>query len=241
MIVVINPKFETLNHFITRLPQTFEHSGEIVYEARNQLKKYSVQGLEIIVKRYKIPHWVNRFAYSFIRLPKAVRAYEYALRLLDKGISSPDPIAYIIEKENGIITYSYFVSIFESKYRDIRSVMEGNETNDELIHSFGSYAAYLHSEGVLHHDLSPGNVLYQKTTAGYQFSLIDINRMEFPEKISFEKRCKSFNRLTPNQNILTKVATAYAQEANFDHSSTVDCILKYSNKYFNSYRVRSRK
>lgn len=241
MTVIINPTYKSLEAFITQLPDRFGMEGEIVYEARNQLKKFVVQGHEIIVKRYKIPHLINRIAYTFIRPPKAVRAYEYAQKLLSMHIQSPEPIAYIIDKKDGLIAYSYFVSIYESAYKDIRPVMEGSEIDEDLIQSLGRYTARLHNQGVLHHDLSPGNVLYAKKGNAYQFSLIDINRMEFSQNISFKKRCKSFNRLSHNMDILKKVAAAYANEAGLDKIKTVAEISKYSNNYFNSYRVRSRK
>lgn len=241
MTIKINPKYESLKEFINHLPTTFAIDGEVVYEARNQLRKFSVQGYEVIVKRYKIPHIINRIAYTYLRAPKAVRAYEYAQKLLSMNIQSPEPIAYIITQKGGLIAYSYFISIYESTYKDIRSVMEGSETDENLIQSLGKYTASLHNQGVLHHDLSPGNVLYTKQANEYQFSLIDINRMEFTTNISFKKRCKSFNRLSFNKDVLKRVAAAYAEGAGFDKIRTVEEITKYSDNYFNSYRVRSRK
>ena len=63
--------------------------------------------MELNVKRYRVPHLINRVIYRFFRQPKAVRAYEYALRLVAKGFETPAPIAYILFRKKGFLEYSY--------------------------------------------------------------------------------------------------------------------------------------
>jgi tRNA A-37 threonylcarbamoyl transferase component Bud32 len=231
MKIVINPTYSALNSFISNIPVLFDQEGELVYTARNQLKHYSVEGFEVIVKRYTLPHLINRIAYTFIRPSKAKRAYEYALKLLQLGVDTPAPIAYIEQQKCRLLTYGYFISVYEKDYSDIRDLMTGVQTDDALLQELSTYIANFHNKGVLHFDMSPGNILYKKVQNNYQFTLIDINRMQFLPSISKIKRFKSFKRLSENKAVLTKVAKLYAAAANLDESEAIERINHYCTEF----------
>ena len=234
MKIVINPAYAVLNSFITKIPVLFEQEGELVYIARNQLRHFSVKGYEVIVKRYKQPHLINRVAYTYFRPSKAKRAYEYAFKLLKVGINSPAPIAYIEQYKSGLLTYGYFISIYEKNYSVIRDFMSGIQTDDSLLKELAFYIADLHSKGVLHLDMSPGNILYYKQGTNYNFTLIDINRMQFLPTVSKIKRFKSFKRLAENESVLTTIAKQYAEASGMDVTETVTEISKYSTNFFSA-------
>ena len=242
MKIVINPTYKVLNSFISNIPVLFDQEGELVYAARNQLKSYIVEGYNVIVKRYKIPHIINQIAYTFFRPSKAKRAYEYALKLIEIGIESPEPIAYIEQYKYGLLTHSYFISVFEKDYSDIRDLMDGLITDDELLKELSFYISDIHSKGVFHLDMSPGNILYNKIDDKLNFKLIDINRMVFLESISKEKRYKSFKRLSGNAVVLAAIAKLYATASELDEAETVRKIKQYSTKFFSSKKLfRTRK
>jgi len=234
MKIVINPAYAVLKSFITKIPVLFEQEGELVYIARNQLRQYSVEGYDVIVKRYKQPHFINRIAYTYIRPSKAKRAYEYAFKLLELGINSPAPIAYIEQYKSGLLTYGYFISIYEKKYSVIRDFMSGIQTDDSLLKELSYYISELHNKGVLHLDMSPGNILYYKEGTKYNFTLIDINRMQFLPTVSKIKRFKSFKRLAENESVLTTIAKQYAEASGMNVNETVTEISKYSTRFFSS-------
>lgn len=231
MEIVINPKYSILNSFITNIPTLFDQEGELVYAGRNQLKCYSVEGYDIIVKRYKVPHLINRIAYTFFRPSKAKRAYEYALKLLDLGVNTPAPIAYIEQKSFGLLNHGYFISIYEKDYTDIRPLMTGEQTNDTLLQELSIYIAEFHNKGVLHFDMSPGNILYKEVDHHFQFSLIDINRMQFLPKISDEKRFKSFKQLSDNKAVLTRIAQLYASASKLNETEAIYKINNYCTEF----------
>jgi len=231
MKIVINPTYSILSSFISNIPTLFEQEGELVFKARNQLKSYSVEGFDVIVKRYKKPHLINRIAYTFFRPSKAKRAYEYALRLSELNINTPAPIAYIEQNSCGLINYGYFISVYEKDYSDIRNLMTGAQTDDDLLQELSTYIANFHNKGVLHFDMSPGNILYKKDENNYRFTLIDINRMQFLPSISKIKRFKSFHSLSDNKAVLSKVAKLYAAAANLDESETVEKINQYCTEF----------
>lgn len=231
MEIVINHKFNDLKLFIESVPNIFSTEGITIYKERNELKSYSIQSYNIVVKRYKKPHFINRIAYTFFRSSKAKRAYEYALKLLEIEVNTPSPIAYIEQKNCRLLNYGYFISVYEKEYLDIREFMIGIQTDDVLLNELSLYIAHFHDKGVLHCDMSPGNILYKKVENHYLFTLIDINRMEFSPSISNLKRFKSFKRLSENKIVLTKIAKLYASAANLDESETIKKINQYCTEF----------
>ena len=85
---VINPAYGRFEDFVRRVPRIFSEEGKTIYKARNEIKVFEVDGVELNVKRYRVPLLINRVIYRFFRQPKAVRAYEYALRLVAKGFET---------------------------------------------------------------------------------------------------------------------------------------------------------
>lgn len=238
--IIINPLFDELKPFIEDIPQEFQQTGKLVYVARNELKSFEINNIHIIVKSYKKPHFVNRIAYTFFRPSKAERAYKYAQRLLELNIQSPNPIAYIITKKNNLLENSYFISVFEKDYLDIRELTSGEQKDDELLKALGEYIAYFHSKGVLHLDMSPGNILYKKENNEYKFTLVDINRMQFLSEISTKKRFKSFKRLCESPDVLKDLSVYYANAAGLDINEALRKIEQYSYEFFNSRKFKRR-
>jgi len=234
MKIVINPVYKNLESFVSNIPELFDQEGELVYIARNQLKHFNVEGYDVIVKRYREPHLVNRIAYTYFRPSKAKRAYEYAFKLLKLGVDSPAPIAYIEQYKSGLLTYGYFVSVYEKNYSVIRDFMSGIQTDELLLKALSLYIANLHAKGVLHLDMSPGNILYFKDKEKYHFTLIDINRMQFLPSVSNVKRYKSFKRLAEDESVLAIIAKLYAEAAHLNITEAVTEINRYSTKFFSS-------
>ena len=85
---VINPAYGRFEDFVRRVPRIFSEEGKTIYKARNEIKVFEVDGVELNVKRYRVPLLINRIIYRFFRRPKAVRAYEYALRLVIYGTNT---------------------------------------------------------------------------------------------------------------------------------------------------------
>ena len=100
MKILINPTYESLRPWIESLPETFAQQGEVIYDARNQIRIIlAPNGKEMCVKRFHAPRFLNRFVYSFWRMPKAIRAFHNALRLKLAGIGTPEPVAFLLTKQ----------------------------------------------------------------------------------------------------------------------------------------------
>lgn len=240
MNMMINPQYEHLRSFLEQLPENFETLGRVIHSGRNLIKVISLEGLTINVKRYAVPPFVNRVAYSFFRQSKGKRAFLYPSRLLEKGIETPEPIAYLEERKMGLIGHSYFVSVQSSySYNFCRFGKVGIEGNEELIAAFARFTARLHENGVLHRDYSPGNILYDKLADGWHFSLVDINRMYFG-KVDMKKGCANFARLWGKTPFFTLLAAEYARARRMDEAECIRLVLHYRKMFWNRYRRRHR-
>jgi len=91
----INPKYKELESFLKELPANFDHSGELIYEGRNTIRTFYVKGYLLNVKSFKIPHLINKIAYAWLRGSKAKHSYLYAMKLIKKGASTPEPVACV--------------------------------------------------------------------------------------------------------------------------------------------------
>lgn len=232
MKIVINPTYEHLRKFIESIPHTFEKKGRVIYSGRNLIKVMDVDGVEINVKRYGTPAFANRVVYSFFRIPKGKRAFEYPQMLLQKGFETPVPIAYVEERKYGLINHSYFVSM-QSSYR--RNFYEfGNADVDhckDVITAFARYTASLHQAGIMHRDYSPGNILFDYIDGEYHFTLVDINRMTFG-KISVDMGCANFARLWGQKAFFELLAKEYAKARCADEAYCIERVLACRKKFW---------
>lgn len=223
MRIVVNPKYEALRGWLEQLPATFAQQGEIIYEERNQIRRMTVDGLELVVKRYHQPTLFNRIAYSFIRTPKAERAYKNALTLLEKGIATPEPVAFILCGK-GLLEESYLVTLDSTLLHTFYDFRDGVITGKEdLIRAFAHYAADLHNAGVLHLDFSPGNILYDRVNGTWQFELVDINRLRFGY-VSPKQGCYNLCRLWGKSDFFEALAPTYAQARQIDEAQCLQWI-----------------
>ena len=122
---------------------------------------------------------------------------------------------------------SYFVSEQSScpyTYADILSGSIPAADEERYLRLIAQMVARLHDQGMVHQDLSRGNILFGD---GDRVELIDLNRIRF-RKVGMEEGCRNFaERLpaTPQQRRL--MAEAYAQTRDFD----VDQCLMLMNQY----------
>jgi serine/threonine protein kinase len=221
MKIVINTQYKFLEDFIRNIPEIFEKEGELVYQARNKLKVYDVNGLKVIVKSYKRPHLINRIAYTFFRPSKAKRSYEYAFRLLSNHVDTPDPVAYLEDYTCGLLDRSYYISLFKEDYDHIRLYMTGEKTDPVLITELSEFIADFHKKGIHFLDISPGNILQKKENGHFKFCLVDINRMQFKTTIPERTRYKSFKKLSSNPDVIIEIARQYAKSARLNGNKMI--------------------
>ncbi|MDO9207287.1 MAG: lipopolysaccharide kinase InaA family protein [Sulfuricurvum sp.] len=232
----LKPSFESIREIFTGDKHT-------IHKARNELKVIELDGLKTVVKSFKIPHLLNRIVYTHFRKGKAYKSYHNALRLEELGISTPKPIALIEFYESGLLGESFFISEFFDYDFTIRTpLLEPLEDREAIFAAFAAYTYDLHQKGVWHLDYSPGNILIKRAEDGYQFSIVDINRMEFREITPLEG-CENFNKLWASDGELAIMGREYARLSGFNVAVTIAEMQRHNdaNKRIKNFKKKMKK
>ena len=208
--IIISADYEHLREFVASLPETFDTIGTLLYEGRNVVKSITVDGVELIVKRYRRPHFIQGISYSYFTSSKAERAYVYARRLRELGFSTPREVAYVEVKSRTFLTYSYFVSLPDHR-PPLSQLLRRPDFSRVCVAQLAAFIASLHENGVIYGDLNMTNILYSvDNDEHYQFGLIDTNRARF----AYPSRRQSFEdliRLSYDHDFLNCFAGLYAE------------------------------
>ncbi len=212
---VIAPEYAALSDFVESLPTRFASEGVTLHDGRNTVKRFTVGGQTLVVKRYKRPNVVQRIAYTFFERSKAERAYVFAGILRDRRISTPHEVAYIEQSSGGLLTGSYFVSE-ECAWPSLREALERPDFDRTLAAALGRYLVTLHERHIAHGDLNLGNILYHTQADGtYAFALIDTNRSHFGP-LSRRDCLRNLLRLTYDTALMDFVVREYATSRGWD-------------------------
>ena len=235
--MLINKKYKHLCEWLERLPEDFEQLGEVIYDKRNQLRVIEApDGTLVNAKRYCKTHMVNRVVYSLgIRQPKGLRAFTYPTRLLERGIDTPEPIAYIEQRTCGLLGLSYFVSVqspLKHTLYEFGNAKEG--TYEEIAKALGRFTATMHDREVLHLDYSPGNILWDKDDEGYHFAVVDINRMRFGT-VGIQQGCATLCRMWGPKRFTELMVRSYARARGFDEEEALSITMKARTAYWTRF------
>ena len=215
MKYVVSPLFSAFDAKIQECILTFQTSGTLFGNGdRNTIKLFDLNGQSINIKSFKIPNLINKIAYRYFRKSKARRSFEYATNKIEKGIGTPQPIAYL-ENYNWLgLTSSFYVSehlVTELTFRELVEIPEYPE-NEIILRQFTQFCFDLHEKGIEFLDHSPGNTLIKKVgDQKYAFYLVDLNRMNFHTTMDFDMRMKNLSRLTPKKEMIAIMSEEYAK------------------------------
>lgn len=207
----------------------FHGSCTVLHKARNEIKIVEFLGEMVVVKSFKVPNLLNKLIYTFFRDTKAKKSYDNSLKI---GEFAPQALGYVEFTKFGLLHRSYFVSKqFEYDFT-IREVLTNSDFKDrEIIFcEFAAFAFKLHEKGIFHKDFSPGNILIKKTNDGYDFKIVDINRMIF-KSFTLQDRLKNFSQLWAKDEDLKTIISCYAKLVNIQDELLFGDALSYSQKH----------
>jgi len=211
----LHPEFSQYQSDLTRFIENFNSTGTLFGDGkRNKIKLFDLDGKTANIKSFKVPNLVNRVAYKFFRKSKARRSFEFANILLQHGIGTPQPIAYAENFTLFGLEKSFYISenlACELTYRELVEVPNYPD-HDTILRQFVHFCFRLHEKGIEFLDHSPGNTLIRKGQNGqYEFFLVDLNRMEFHESMTFDQRMKNLSRLTPKKEMVAVMSNEYSK------------------------------
>ena len=206
---------------------------------RNRIKVVEKDGKKFNIKSFKKPNYINRYVYVMFRKSKAERSFEFAEKLIKKGIGTPKPIAYAEETSKGALTKSFYISEhldYDLTFRDLDLTKPGHE---DILRAFTRFTYDLHEKKIEFLDHSPGNTLIQLNNGDYHFYLVDLNRMNF-KSLNFTERMKNFARLTSNKEKVKIMAEEYAELLGKPESEVFEKMWFITRAFFEN-RGKSRK
>ncbi|CAM3077165.1 lipopolysaccharide kinase InaA family protein [Flavobacterium frigoris] len=210
---------------------------------RNIIKLFELEEKKINVKSFKIPNIVNKVAYKYFRKSKAKRSFEYATILLEKGIGTPEPLAYFENFNNLGLLDSYYVSEHLQADLTFRELVEVPDypDHDNILRQFTKFTFDLHQKGIEFLDHSPGNTLIKKgQNDTYSFYLVDLNRMNFHETMDFEMRMKNFSRLTPKKEMIVIMSNEYAKYYSESETAVFEKMWQFTVQFQDEFARKRR-
>ena len=240
--IQLHTKYNSLQKKVEDIINNFDTQGAYVVEGgRNTIKKIKTTDLELNIKSYKIPKWFNSIAYAYFRKSKAERSFTFASKLIEMGIKTPFPIAYIEEKNWLGLQKSYYICEhfnFDFEYREVVDTPV-YKNREEIIKQFTAFSFKLHNLGINFLDHSPGNTLIKEVAPNqYEFYLIDLNRMKF-EEMTIEDRMFNLRRMWMSKRMIKEIAGHYAILSNESFEKLYALLLQYS-KEFKKKKLRKK-
>lgn len=192
--------------------EDFFQNQNILNDDRNIIKVMKLGEVETVVKSFKTPNLFQAIIYKFFRKSKAKRSFENSKLLKSRGVNVPEPLGYIEVFDRYRLRQCYFIS----------SKLNFNFTLDaatdkkidgykDILSDFIHFTYDLHKKNVMHLDYGVGNICIKKTRNGYDFYLIDLNRLK-EGIVSPKKGIKNLARISNDPEIVKIFADAYAKK-----------------------------
>lgn len=248
MGIQIHPDFSNFEPNLLSFVENFNKQGTIFGDGkRNIIKIFDLNEKKVNIKSFKKPNFYNKIIYKFIRKSKAQRSYDYANLLLKNKIGTPQPIAFIENFDLFGLNASYYLSehlTTELTFRELVQIPNYPD-HENILRQFTRFCFDLHEKGIEFLDHSPGNTLIEKSTNGkYNFYLVDLNRMEFHEKMDFDSRMNNLRRLTPKQEMIAVMSNEYAKFYDKSEQEIFENLWKktsdFQYKYFRKLRIKKK-
>ncbi len=223
-----------------------QETNKTLYNKRNIVKVVEFERKKYVVKSFKIPHLLNQVVYRFFRDSKAKRSFINSIKLKQLGVNTPKPIGYVEFSTYFRFKESFYISEFFDFDFEIRAVFKDKSFKDRenILKRFIEYTYKLHQKKVHHIDYSPGNILVKRVGDSYEFSIIDVNRMEFVE-FNDDLRMQNLAKLTKDIEDNEFMARYYAQIAKLEETtllSKLNSALKKQESYLaNKKRLKRLK
>ncbi len=245
MKFILHPDFTAKKETVLQNIKNFAATGTLFGNGdRNIIRLFNDNGFTYNIKSFKVPNLINKIVYRYFRKSKAERSYIYAVKLLQKGIGTPQPVGYL-ENYNAFGFYdSYYISehlLTDLTFRELIEVPDYPD-HENILRQFTRFCFELHEKGIEFLDHSPGNTLIKETGQGqYAFYLVDLNRMKFHDgPMDFDARINNMKRLTHVRNMAVVMSDEYAAAYGKSREEVLAKMLAYIEDFHKKLQRRRR-
>jgi hypothetical protein len=233
--ITIHPKYKNQEEAILQLVKTFFGEGDLVVKgSRNTIKTNFLGTEKVSIKFFQKPGIFKSLIYSFFRSTKAKRSFDYANYLLEHGIPTPFPVAFIEERNSlGLLGESFYICHQLEYDFTIRELIHDPlfPERKQVLEQFTEFTFKMHEANVNFLDHSPGNTLIvSKGNSNYDFFLVDLNRMKF-ENLSMEQRMDNFKKMWLSKGMVQIIAKKYAQLSNEPEDKLLSILMEKSQQF----------
>ena len=246
-MIVIASSFQEQKEQLKECIENFNSKGQLfVKGSRNSIKLFEVDGKIINIKSFKKPSLINKIAYKYFRKSKARRSFEYASILKDKGIGTPEPVAYYQNFDWIGLKDSYYACEHLNCDLTYRELVETDYPDAEnILRQFTQFTFDMHEKGIEFLDHSPGNTLIKNEGNGkYSFYLVDLNRMKFHDSLSFETRMKNLSKITPKEDMVAIMSNEYAKLSGISEAKVFGLMWQltqdFQYRFYRKKRIKKR-
>ena len=223
MKYLIHNKFKDFQERIVFFIDHFLIEGKILVNGqRNIIKLFEFEEITLSIKSFKKPNLINKIVYRYFRKSKARRSFEFASKLMEMQIGTPQPVAFFENYDFIGLKDSYYVCEHLENVFEFREIVQNEafENRDFIIRKFAQFTFEMHEKGIEFLDHSPGNTLIRKNNDGsYSFFLVDLNRMQFHETIDFKTRMKNLSKITHKKDMIEVMSNEYAKLSKGDETT----------------------
>lgn len=208
--------------------------------ARNRIAAVSFPGpensrMDCIVKEFR-PRGIDKLKSAFLP-SKALKAWRGSWALIQAGIDTPLPLAFLEKRTRFFLDHALFLAAAVPEADEVRTLLRSHQEGslDALVQGLADLARKCHTAGILHRDLSDGNVLVRRQV-GFDptaFVLLDTNRVRFQRRIGRIRGIKNLIRLGIPRPHQRKFLQAYLGPKN--GSGTLWMWYRTSKAVFSNY------
>lgn len=174
--------------------------AEILFEGRNRvvavpLPRGSGRAADVVVKAFR-SQGIDKFK-TLAHASKAARAWRGARALIEAKFETPFPVAFLERRHRGFVVESYFIAEHIRGAREIRGLFQtlSSENLKPIVSALGRELAAVHARGILHRDLSDGNILVLDYRGTPRFLFLDTNRVRVLRTVGSATRARNLVRL----------------------------------------------
>lgn len=215
----IAPEMDTpaWREWVERLPELCDAANpeQRLPGGRNEVLLFEHLGRRLVVKRFRNRGLWKKVAYR-ITTSKARRSFEHSQRIIEAGLLSPTPIAWLEEWSGSWLQQSFYVCEFQDYVHDAYALADPSLPDRiEKAECIGRTCGRLHEAKIAHLDLNSGNLLFsQDPDRNWQIHIIDNNRIRF-QSVSPKLACSLLLRAALQDDVLDATLNTYAQTRSF--------------------------